>query len=100
LAFALADSPTGLASWIVGKFYFWSDHGNDLLRTFPPDMLIDNLMISWTMGRIGSSTRYYYDSRHFRPQTSGKRSCQCTDRHLHVAQRFGDCTQSVGRALL
>jgi pimeloyl-ACP methyl ester carboxylesterase len=68
LAFALADSPTGLASWIVEKFYFWSDHGNDLLQTFPLDMLIDNLMVYWATGTIGSSMRYYYDSRHFRPQ--------------------------------
>ena len=36
LAFALADSPVGLASWILEKFYFWSDHGDDLLSTFPP----------------------------------------------------------------
>lgn len=68
LAFALADSPTGLASWIVEKYYLWSDHGHDLLQTFPLDMLIDNLMIYWATGTIGSSMRYYYDSRHFRPK--------------------------------
>lgn len=67
LAFALADTPAGLASWIVEKFYFWSDHGDDLLQTFPLDMLIDNLMVYWATGTIGSSMRYYYDSRHFRP---------------------------------
>ena len=67
LAFALADSPVGLASWIVEKFHFWSDHGDDLLRTFPPDMLIDNLMIYWATGTIGSSMRSYYDNSHFRP---------------------------------
>lgn len=68
LAFSLADSPAGLASWIVEKFYFWSDHSNDLLRTFSLDMLIDNLMIYWTTGTIGSSMRYYYDSYHLRPK--------------------------------
>jgi pimeloyl-ACP methyl ester carboxylesterase len=66
LAFALADSPVGLASWIVEKFYFWSDHGDDLLSTFPPEMLIDNLMIYWATETIGSSMRLYYDHRHFR----------------------------------
>jgi microsomal epoxide hydrolase len=66
LAFALADSPVGLASWIVEKFYFWSDHGGDLLDTFPLDMLIDNVMIYWATETIGSSVRYYYDSHHFR----------------------------------
>jgi len=67
LAFALADSPVGLASWIVEKFHSWSDHGADLSQTFPLDLLLDNLMIYWATGTIGSSMRYYYDSRHFRP---------------------------------
>ena len=56
----------GLASWILEKFCFWSDHGDDLLSTFPPDMLIDNLMIYWATETIGSSMRVYYDHRHFR----------------------------------
>lgn len=69
LAFALADTPVGLASWIVEKFYVWSDHGSsgDLLSTFPPDMLIDNLMVYWATGTIGSSIRSYYDHSHFSP---------------------------------
>jgi pimeloyl-ACP methyl ester carboxylesterase len=66
LAFALADSPGGLASWIVEKFYCWSDHGDDLLKMFPPDLLIDNLMIYWATETIGSSMRLYFDHRHFR----------------------------------
>ncbi len=66
LAFALADTPVGLASWIVEKFHAWSDHGDDLLETFPLDMLIDNLMVYWVTGTIGSSMRSYYDRRHFR----------------------------------
>ena len=65
IAYALADSPVGLASWIVEKFYFWSDHGPDLLRTFPVEMLLDNLMIYWASQTIGSSMRTYYDHRHF-----------------------------------
>ena len=66
LAFALADSPVGLASWIVEKFHFWSDHGDDLLEIFPADMLIDNLMIYWSTRTIGSSMRSYYDHAHYR----------------------------------
>jgi pimeloyl-ACP methyl ester carboxylesterase len=67
LAFALADSPVGLASWIVEKFHAWSDHGPDLLAAFPPDMLLDNLMVYWATETIGSSMRLYYDHVHFRP---------------------------------
>ncbi len=68
LAFALADSPAGLASWIVEKFHAWSDHGGDLLDVFPADMLLDTLMVYWATGTIGSSMRSYYEHRHFRPK--------------------------------
>ena len=66
LAFGLADSPGGLASWIVDKFHSWTDHNEDLFQVFPPDTLIDNLMVYWATGTIGSSMRYYYDTIHFR----------------------------------
>ncbi len=68
LAFALADSPVGLASWIVEKFHAWTDHGGDLLEVFPADALIDNLMVYWATGTIGSSMRAYYEHSHFRPE--------------------------------
>lgn len=66
LAFALADSPAGLASWIVEKFHAWTDHDGDLLEVFPADTLIDNLMVYWATGTIGSSMRAYYEHSHFR----------------------------------
>jgi pimeloyl-ACP methyl ester carboxylesterase len=66
LAFGLTDSPIGLASWICEKFYAWSDCNGDVLSVFSFDMLIDNLMVYWTTRTIGSSVRYYFDSRHFR----------------------------------
>ena len=68
LAFALADSAVGLASWIVEKFHSWSDHDDDLLRTFPADMLLDTLMVYWATGTIGSSMRSYHDHSHHRPR--------------------------------
>jgi microsomal epoxide hydrolase len=67
LAFGLSDSPAGLASWICEKFYNWSDCHGDVLSVFPMDMLIDNLMVYWVTDTIGSSVRYYYEARHFRP---------------------------------
>jgi microsomal epoxide hydrolase len=68
LAFALADSPAGLASWIVEKFRCWSDCEGDVFSVFPPEVLIDNLMIYWTTNTIGSSVRYYYEATHLRPK--------------------------------
>jgi microsomal epoxide hydrolase len=68
LAFALADSPAGLASWIVEKFHSWSDCDGDVFSVFPPEVLIDNLMIYWATNTIGSSVRYYYEAAHLRPK--------------------------------
>ncbi|MHB8285444.1 MAG: epoxide hydrolase family protein [Caulobacteraceae bacterium] len=68
LAFGLADSPVGLASWIVEKFFSWSDCDGDLLSTFSPEVLIDNLMIYWMTNTIGSSVRYYYEATYLRPK--------------------------------
>lgn len=67
LAFALADSPVGLASWIVEKFRAWSDCGGDIASVFPLETLIDNLMVYWTTNTIGSSIRYYYEGARLRP---------------------------------
>ena len=64
LAYALADSPVGLASWIVEKFHAWSDlPDGDVLAVFG-DALLDNLTIYWATGTIGSSMRLYHESAH------------------------------------
>jgi len=67
LAFGLADSPTGLASWILEKFRAWSDCGGDLLSVWPRDNLVDNLMVYWLTNTIGSSVRYYFEASRLRP---------------------------------
>jgi pimeloyl-ACP methyl ester carboxylesterase len=67
LAFGLADSPAGLASWIVEKFRAWSDCGGEVTSVFPLETLIDNLMVYWTTNTIGSSVRYYYEGSRLRP---------------------------------
>jgi pimeloyl-ACP methyl ester carboxylesterase len=60
LAAALADSPVGLASWIVDRFAAWSDCGGDLDRSFSKDELLTNIMIYWMTETIGSSVLSYH----------------------------------------
>jgi microsomal epoxide hydrolase len=67
LAFGLADSPAGLASWIVEKFRAWSDCSGDVLSVWPYEALLDNLMVYWTTNTIGSSVRYYLEATKLRP---------------------------------
>jgi microsomal epoxide hydrolase len=67
LACGLADSPAGLAAWIVEKWRAWSDCGGDVERCFTRDELLTNVMIYWLTGTIGSSMQYYWAHRHAPP---------------------------------
>ncbi|MGD0062593.1 MAG: hypothetical protein ABSB76_04025 [Streptosporangiaceae bacterium] len=61
LAAALADSPSGLAAWLVEKYRAWSDCGGDLESRFSKDTLLTMITLYWVTGTIGSSFRSYYD---------------------------------------
>ncbi|MBI1736603.1 MAG: alpha/beta fold hydrolase [Candidatus Rokubacteria bacterium] len=64
LAYALTDSPVGLAAWIVEKFRTWSDCGGDVEQRFTKDELLTNVMLYWVTGAIGSSFWPYYAFHH------------------------------------
>ena len=64
LAFALTDSPAGLAAWIIEKFRAWSDCGGDVERVFSRDQLLANISFYWLTGAIGSSFWPYYARMH------------------------------------
>jgi microsomal epoxide hydrolase len=64
LAFALTDSPVGLAAWIVEKFRAWSDCGGDVESVFTKDQLLANVSLYWFAGAIGSSFWPYYARLH------------------------------------
>ena len=64
LGHALSDSPAGLASWIVEKWYGWADHDGDLEKVFTKDQLLTNVMIYWVTNSGASSARIYQEGRH------------------------------------
>ena len=64
LAYALTDSPVGLAAWILEKFRTWSDCKGDLDTHFSRDVLLTNIMLYWITGAIGSSFWPYYARFH------------------------------------
>ncbi|PYR39311.1 MAG: multidrug MFS transporter [Acidobacteria bacterium] len=64
LSYGLADSPVGLAAWIVEKFRTWSDCGGDVERRFSKDVLLTNVMLYWVTGAINSSFWPYWARRH------------------------------------
>jgi pimeloyl-ACP methyl ester carboxylesterase len=62
-AYALNDSPVGLAAWIVEKFREWSDCEGDVYRSFTRDELLANVTLYWMTQTIFSSFLMYHAGR-------------------------------------
>jgi pimeloyl-ACP methyl ester carboxylesterase len=66
LGYGLADSPAGQCSWIVEKFWAWTDCNGHPENALTRDELLDNVMLYWLPGAGASSARLYWESfRHF-----------------------------------
>lgn len=63
IAFAMHDSPVGLAAWMIDKRRAWSDCGGDVEAVFGKDDLITNAMLYWLTDTYASSARHYYEAR-------------------------------------
>jgi pimeloyl-ACP methyl ester carboxylesterase len=63
LAYALNDSPAGLAAWMVEKFRAWSDCDGEVERIFTRGELLTFISIYWFTQTIGSSMRLYWETR-------------------------------------
>lgn len=64
LAFALTDSPAGLAAWQVEKFRTWTDCDGDPETALTRDEMLTNITLYWVTGAIGSSFWPYYARMH------------------------------------
>ncbi|HEX3784949.1 MAG TPA: epoxide hydrolase [Pseudonocardiaceae bacterium] len=64
LGAALADSPAGLAAWIVEKFRAWSDCDGDVESVFSKDHLLTNITLYWLTNTAATSARLYYETQH------------------------------------
>ncbi|MEA2883365.1 MAG: hypothetical protein QOH32_2621 [Bradyrhizobium sp.] len=64
LAFALTDSPAGLAAWISEKFRSWSDCNGTIENAIPRDRMLADISLYWFTGAIGSSFWPYYARLH------------------------------------
>ena len=62
LAYGQADSPAGLAGWVLEKFHAWADHDGDLCSVLSRDQLVDNIMTYWLPNTANSASRLYYES--------------------------------------
>ncbi|HEY0934018.1 MAG TPA: epoxide hydrolase, partial [Trebonia sp.] len=72
-AAGLADSPAGLAAWIVEKMRSWSDCGGDIERSFSKDEILTNVTLYWLTETIGSSMRMYHANAAIPPAQLARR---------------------------
>ena len=73
LGYGLNDSPSGLAAWIIEKFYRWSDCNGSLENCFSKDELLNNLNIYWLTQTINSANRIYYETAQQAPPGNFKK---------------------------
>ena len=64
LAFALSDSPLGLAAWFSEKYRAWTDNQGDPRDALTMDEMLGNLSLYWYTNCIGSSFWPYYARLH------------------------------------
>ena len=62
LAYALNDSPVGLAAWIISCFEMWGDCRGGIESRFSKDELLTNIMIYWLTGCMPSAIRLYRET--------------------------------------
>jgi microsomal epoxide hydrolase len=62
LAYSLVDSPVGLLSWILEKFWAWTDNDGRVTDAVSADELLTNVSIYWFTRTGGTSARLYYES--------------------------------------
>lgn len=62
LAYALNDSPAGLAAWVFEKFHAWTDRKDDVIGRYGADKLLANLTLYWATQTIGTSMRLYAET--------------------------------------
>jgi pimeloyl-ACP methyl ester carboxylesterase len=62
LAYALNDSPAGLAGWVVEKLRAWSDCGGELGSTFSLEEILTSISITWFTSTAASGHRLYYEN--------------------------------------
>jgi pimeloyl-ACP methyl ester carboxylesterase len=59
LAWAMQDSPTGLAAWMLQRRRAWSDCGGDVETRFTKDELLTAFSLYWLTNTFAGSVRFY-----------------------------------------
>ena len=69
VGYLLTDSPVAQLTWLLDKFWAWSDHDGDPASAIPRDRMLDMVTFYWLSATAGSSARFYWEN--FPPDNSG-----------------------------
>jgi pimeloyl-ACP methyl ester carboxylesterase len=62
VSYGLTDSPAGQLTWILEKFWSWTDSDGHPENVLTRDELLDNVMLYWLPANAASSARLYWES--------------------------------------
>ena len=62
IGYALADSPSGQATWIYEKFQAWTDNRGNPEDALSTDEMLDNISLYWFTDTAASSARIYWEN--------------------------------------
>lgn len=62
LAYAMTDSPVGMAAWLLEKRRDWSDCDGDVLAAHDRDALLTNFTLYWANQSFASAIRFYAEA--------------------------------------
>lgn len=62
LGYGLADSPVAQLSWIVEKFWAWTDNDGHPESAISRDEMLDTVTLYWMTGSGSSSAKLYWES--------------------------------------
>jgi pimeloyl-ACP methyl ester carboxylesterase len=62
IGYGLLDSPSAQCTWIVEKFWDWTDCAGHPENVISRNRLLDNVMLYWLPGNGASSARLYWES--------------------------------------
>ena len=66
IAYALADSPSGQATWLYEHLHDWADHEGDD-DALPVREMLDNISLYWFTDTAASAARFYWENLHSTP---------------------------------
>lgn len=69
IGYALTDSPVGQLTWLLDKFWAWTDHDGDPASAISRDRVLDTVTFYWLSATAASSARFYWEN--FPPDNTG-----------------------------